>query len=166
MLTPSLSRVRARTLFAAGAVAMLTLFGPPQIAVRAAVAGAPGVPAGAVLLIEGKHHSDHGGLAVTGRAETMRGGQRVTVPITLTKTGTDAYAVAKQWEAGTPWVLVFTAEQAEAGSHGLAEALVKIDRRGAIVGIEHPRPNIVSKGKAQRIGEKEVAAALARLAPR
>ena len=166
MITSSLSRVRARGLFAVGAVAALSLFGPPQIAVRAAVSGAPGVPAGAVLVIEGKHHSDHGGLAVTGRAETMRGGQRVTTPLKLTKTGTDAYAVARQWEAGTPWVLVFTAEQAEGGSHGIAEALVKIDSRGAIIGIEHPRANIVSNAKAHRIGEKEVAAALATLTPR
>jgi len=166
MFTSSVSRVRSRALFAIGAVVAFTLLGPPQITVRAATAGAPGMPAGVVLLIEGRHHSDHGGLAITGRAETVRAGKRVTTPLTLTKTGADMYAVSRQWEAGTPWVLVFSAEQAEQGNHGLAEALVKIDGRGAIVGIEHPRGNIVANARVQRIGEREVAAALATLRPR
>jgi hypothetical protein len=157
---------RSPRLFAIGAFATLALFGPPQIHVRAPAAGEAGVPAGAVLLIEARHHADHGGLTVTGRAEGMRGGKRVTRPITLTNTGDGAYAVTRQWEAGSPWVLVFSAEQKGQESHGLAEALVKLDSRGTIVNIEHPRGSIVAKGLPDRIGEREIAAALATLLPR
>jgi len=164
MLTISMSRVQQ--LFAVGAVAALALFGPPQIVVRAAQAGAAGAPAGAVLTIEGKHHDDFGSLRITGRAESVRAGKRITNPLTLTSTGKGTFAVTRQWESGTPWVLVFSAEQADHGNHAIAEALVKIDSRGAVVDIDHPRASIVAKGMAQRIGEKEVAAALATLAPR
>ena len=158
---------RTHRLFAAGAVAALALFGPPQIHVRAATAGAPGVPAGAALLVEVRHHDDHGGVTVTGRAEGMKGGKRVTQPLTLTGTGKGAYALTRQWAVGSPWVLVLSAEQVEGGSHGLSEALVKVDSRGAIVSIEHPRGSIVAKGAAvDRIGEKDVSAALASLSHR
>jgi hypothetical protein len=157
---------RSPRLLAIGALATFALFGPPQIHVRAPAAGEAGVPAGAVLLIEGRHHADHGGLTVTGRAEGMRSGRRVTQPITVTSLGSGNYAVTRQWEAGSPWVLVFSAEQKGQESHGLAEALVKVDSRGTIVSIDHPRASIVAKGSPDRIGEKEVAAALASLLPR
>lgn len=156
---------RSPRLFAIGAIAALALLGPPQIHVRAARSGEAGVPAGAVLVIEARHHADHGSLAVTGRAEGMRAGKRVTQPITLTSTGSGSYAVTRQWKAGSPWVLVFSAEQKEGQNHGLAEALVKIDSRGTIVNIETPRASIVATGTPDRIGEKAIAAALAAIAP-
>jgi hypothetical protein len=165
MRTSTITRTHRR--FAVGAVAALALLGPPQIHVRAATAGAAGVPAGAALLVEVRHHDDHGGVTVTGRAEGLRSGRRVTQPLTITSTGKGSYALTRQWDTGSPWVLVLSAEQLEGNSHALSEAMVKVDSRGAIVSIDHPRGSIVAKGgNVDRIGEKEVAAALATLSPR
>lgn len=124
-----------RSVLAIASLATVALFGPPRINVTQPT-GTPPV-AGAVLLIEGHHHTDEKTPDVSGRMLAMRNGQRVERPVTLTAYGeTGHYGVTKQWENGTPWVLLFRIRQGADGAHGTAEALVKVDAAGKIVGIE------------------------------
>jgi len=117
------------------ALAAATLFGPPSITVTE-VTGTPPTP-GAVLAISTTHHTEEAEAQVSARAITMRGSERVTREIVLTKaSAAGRYGVARQWEAGTPWVLVFTVKQGDHGDHGTAESLVKVDAAGKIVAIE------------------------------
>lgn len=120
------------------AVALLTaaaLLGPPRITVRE-VTGTPITP-GAVLDITAEHHTDEERPDVSGRAITERNGERVTQALTLTAAATKGrYGVAKQWAAGTPWVLVFTVKQGQHGEHGTAESIVRVRADGRIAGIE------------------------------
>lgn len=112
-------------------VAAATFFGPPRITVRA-VTGTPPT-AGAVLEIVTEHHTDEESADVSGRALTVRNGARVSQPITITAAGpAGRYGVAKQWENGSAWVLVFTIKQGENGNHGTAEAMVRVDASGRI----------------------------------
>jgi hypothetical protein len=68
----------------------------------------------------------------------QRGSERISRPITLTAAGPKGrYGVSKQWDDGTPWVLVFTIKQGDHGEHGTAEAMVKVDAAGKIIGIEN-----------------------------
>jgi hypothetical protein len=152
---------RARSAYAVAAIAAFSLFGPPSIHVRSVTPTTTGAPAGAVLLIEGRHHDELGKMNVSGRAEGMQDGKRVTKPLSLTKVSTGHFAVTRQWAEGTPWVLVLTVEQGDEGHNGVAEALVKIDAKGSIVGIEHLKPDVVSGTKKPlRVVEKDVVAAL------
>ena len=63
-------------------------FGPPRLEIRE-VRDTPPVP-GAVLLVEGHHHTDEPEADVSARAITMRGGTRESRPIALTLTKTSA----------------------------------------------------------------------------
>ncbi|MBC7840877.1 MAG: hypothetical protein H7099_01105 [Gemmatimonadaceae bacterium] len=119
------------------AVSLSALFGPPRIQVTEVTPGHT-APAGAVLLVEGHHHQESATLTITGRAEGMKNGQRITLPLKLDPAGGGRFAVMRQWTVGTPWVLVLAAGQGEDGAHGVAEALVKIDASGKLVGIEYP----------------------------
>jgi hypothetical protein len=122
--------------FAATALAA-TLFGPPRITVTE-VTGTPPTP-GAVLQLKAEHHTDEERPEVTGRAITVRDGKRITKPLALDAAPAQGiYGVARQWDPGTPWVLVFTLRQGPNGSHGTAESLVQVDSKGAIRRIETP----------------------------
>lgn len=160
MRTQFASRIRSS--FAVATIAA-SFFGPPSIHVRAVTPSTTGAPAGAVLMIEGRHHTSLGSFDIIGRAESVQNGKRITKPIALTKASTGLFAVTRQWETGSPWVLVFSAEQGDDGVHGIAEALVRVDARGAIVDIEHHNPAIVANKAVmpKPITEKEVVAALA-----
>ena len=123
-------------LFAASAAALATalVFGPPRITVTQ-VQGTPPVT-GAVLLVEAHHHTDEP-QDVSARAISLRNGQEVSKPLTLARYGEAGhYAVTKQWDAGTAYVLVFTIKQGDHAQFGTAESVVKVDAAGKIVGIE------------------------------
>lgn len=124
-----------RAMLAVASLATVALFGPPRINVTQP-SGTPPV-AGAVLLIEGHHHTEEKVPDVSGRMLSMRNGQRVERPVSLTAYGEPGhYAVTKQWENGSPSVLLFRIRQGVGGAHGTAEALVKVDATGRIVSIE------------------------------
>jgi hypothetical protein len=129
-----------RPLVPLAAVLALTAFavwGPPRITVTE-TKGSPITP-GAVLEILAEHHTDEEKPQVTGRAIRQQGSERVTKDLTLTAaTAKGRYGVAKQWDAGNAWVLVFTIKQGDHGEHGTAESLVKVDATGRVVGIETP----------------------------
>ena len=112
-------------------------FSPPRILVKP-VSNPAAAPAGAVFLVEGEHHSETDLLTITGRAEGMVSGKRVTKQLTLVKASGGQYSLTKQWDAGSPWVLVLTVEQGAGGSHGVAEAIVQIDAAGKLLNIDYP----------------------------
>lgn len=117
------------------ALAAAPFFGPPRITVTEP-RGTPPV-AGAVLLVDAQHHTDEKDPDVSGRAITTRNGQRVSKAISLAKYGEAGhFAVTKQWDSGTPWVLVFTIKQGDHGTFDTAESLVQIDATGKVVSIE------------------------------
>lgn len=135
-------------------------FGPPSIRVQE-VSGTPPT-AGAVLVVTTTHHTDEATPKITATAEGMRAGQRVQQPVEVTKSATAGrYGVTKQWEAGTPWVLVFSVEQADHGDFGPVSALVKVDATGKVIGAESL---MQTNARGDRFGRKateaDIAAAL------
>ena len=123
------------------------------------------ISSGDVLLVEGHHHQQSETLTITGRAEGTKNGQRVSMPLTLVPAGGGRFAVTRQWTVGTPWVLVLAAGQGEAGAHGVAEALVKIDATGKLVGIEYPAAGWIGKSDTpKRTSPDEITAVLQTLA--
>lgn len=116
----------------------IVLLGPPQITVRAATAAS----AGPAFELDVKYHTEHADVTVLGRAEGVRAGKRVSLPLTVSRQRNDLYAVARQWESGSAWVLVFTVEQGKNGSHGFAQSIVSIDAAGVVKNIEYVRPSI------------------------
>lgn len=147
-------------------LAAAPFFGPPTIKVTE-VTGAPPV-ASAVLLVESHHHTDEVDPQVSARAITMRGGQRVSQNVTLTKYGeVGHYGVTKQWASGTAWVLVFTIKQGPDGKHGIAESLVKVDATGKVAGID----NVIGRNERgdrfpRAATDAEITAALSELGVR
>jgi hypothetical protein len=157
LLTPFVRVAATASLVAIG------VFGPPRITVRQVTSRTP-APAGVVLLVEGRHHADSDPLTITGRAEGMRDGKRVTQPLTLVNAGNGVYGVTRQWTTGTPWVLVLSAGEGTNGAHGVAEALVRISANGAVGAIDYPAPGWVGKSDTpRRVTEGEIATVLAAL---
>lgn len=122
----------------ASAVAMLTagtVMGPPHITVRA---GSPTEAArGTAFELTVEHHTSPDQLSVTGRAEGLRAGQRVALPLTITRHSDSRFTVARSWDTTSAWVLVLSAEQGPHGSHGVVDAIVSINAGGAVQRIEY-----------------------------
>ncbi len=130
-----------RIVHLAGLAALLSVasfFGPPEITVRAVQA----TVAGPAFELDVKHHTEHNDVTVLGRAEGVRAGKRVSFPLTITRQRGNLYAVTKQWESGSPWVLLFAVEQGKNGAHGFAEGIVSINAAGVVEKIEYVRPSI------------------------
>lgn len=165
-MTKARRRLAPSLLAAAAALALAAaspFFGPPTITVTE-VSGTPPTP-GAVLQVVATHHTDEEKPQVSARAEGMRAGKRVTQPIVLTASSRKGtFGVTKQWEAGQPWVLVFTIVQGDHGDHGTAEALVKVDARGRVVSAESLKDPLKDGYRAPRKAtEAEIVAALTSL---
>lgn len=137
------------------------VFGPPRITVRELPSPTPG----GMLMVEGEHHNEASTLKIIGRAEGVRDGKRVSLPLNLVRTGVGKYSIAKQWQTGSPWLLVLTAEDGPNGAHAIAEAFVKIDATGKVSGIEYPAPGWVEKTNApKRTAQRDIDAILAGMA--
>jgi hypothetical protein len=155
----ALSRIAMHAL-AIGSLAVSSSFGPPRISVSP-VTDPSKAPAGAVLLVESMHHTELADLNVTARAEGLVNGKRVTLPLRLTHQSIGHYALTKQWQDGTPWVLVLSAEQGPNGAHGVAEALVKVAASGAFASIDYPAVGWVNKSDTpKRTSAAEIDATL------
>ncbi len=154
-------------LFALGFL-VTALIGPPHIKVEQVTDARQAPTPGAVLAVTGDHHQDSNKPAVTGRAEGMQGGKRIARAITLTPTKSkNQFGVARQWDAGSPWVLVFTVEQGDHGEFGAAEALVKVDAAGKIVSIDYPKQTNARGDKyGRRATPREIDLALTSLGSR
>lgn len=150
--------------FATFAVVTLgaALMGPPHLHVTPA-AGTPAQGARAFTL-EVEHHTRLDQLTVTGRAIAQRNGTRVEQPLTLTRTDSAHFTVSRTWDNATPWVVVFAAEQGPDGSHGVVEAIVSIERGGAVRGIEYTTPGFVERtGAPRRVTREKIDEALRQL---
>lgn len=135
--------------------------GPPRITVRELPSPTPG----GKLVVEGEHHNQASTLNIIGRAEGVRDGKRVSLPLRLVRTGAGKYSIAKQWQTGSPWLLVLTAEDGPNGSHAVAEAFVKIDATGKVSGIEYPAPGWMEKTNTpRRTSARDIDAILAGMA--
>lgn len=122
------------TLAAAG-----LLFGPPSIKVEPVTNPATAPVKGAAFMIVARHHQSADSVAVTGRAEGIVAGARVTRVLTLTPTERHGvFGVTRQWDAGQPWVLVFTVAGKVHEEGGLAEAVVRVSKAGEVLGIDYP----------------------------
>lgn len=124
-------------------------FGPPHIVVTA-VAPATTTLGAPAFTIEVEHHTTADQVKLTGRAEGVRGGKRVSVPLALVRRDSAHFSVARQWDVDTPWVLVFSVEQGPNGAHGVVEAVIPVDKSGAVRRIEYTRPGFLDGGKRPR----------------
>ena len=131
-----------RLISAAALLSVPIVFGPPHITVRPVSS----TTAGITFELDVEYHTAPDDLTVSGRAEGVRAGRRVTLPLTITRTRLGHFAVARQWDAGTPWVLVFAAEQGHNGAQGVAEGAVLLEANGSVRSIEYIRPGFSEKG--------------------
>ncbi len=134
--------------------------GPPTIRVTE-VTGTPPTP-GAVLQVVATHHTDEEHPQVSARAVMLKDGKQVSREIVLTPSSrAGVYGVTKQWENGTPWVLLFTVVQGDHGKYGTAESLVKVDSRGRFVSAETVKGDVVEGHQfSRKATEAEVRRAL------
>lgn len=129
-----------------------------------AVAGSPWLsvevrPFGAsTLVIRSFHHGTANPMALTGTAEGMVDGRRVSIPLRFDAIpeGNNAYSVTKSWGDTGVWVLSIATE---GDSHGGAGAVVLIDRNGAAT-VRYPRR---FEGNTRAATSGEITALLASL---
>lgn len=142
------------------------LFGPPSIKLEAVFNPATAPVKGAVFMLTAHHHQDTEGVTVTGRAEGLIAGKRVTRPLILTKApGDGVYAVLRQWDSGQPWVLVFSINAPSHDSTGIAEAVARIAPDGRTAGIDYPLGKLPGGTPwPRKISATEIDAALGALA--
>ncbi len=157
MRFPSLPRLTRL----AALLSVTALFGPPHITVRNVATPATAAN-GVVFELDVEHHTAPEDLKVAGRAEGIRDGRRVSVPLTVVRKTTGLFTVTRQWDAGKAWVLVFSAEQGPDGKHGVVEAVVSVEATGAVRGISYTQPGF-SEGKPLRATTKQVDAELRKL---
>jgi hypothetical protein len=147
----------ASLITAAALLSATTLFGPPHITVRPITS----TTAAVTFELDVEHHTTPEDLTVAGRAEGVRDGRRVSVPLTITRKSLGHFAVARQWDAGVPWVLVFSAEQGPNGSHGVVEGIVLLEANGTVKSIEYTKPGFhESTKKPLRLTSAKIDAAL------
>lgn len=116
--------------------------GPPHITVRPMPATSE-----TAFELEVEHHTEPGQLSVTGRAEGVRAGRRVSVPLTIVRKDAAHFTVTRQWEKNAAWVLVFSAEQGPKGSHGTAEAIISVEAGGNVQDVEYMKPVVRKDGQ-------------------
>lgn len=126
-------------------LALSPLLGPPGITINPVTNPASAPVPGAAFLITARHHQSPEGFTVSGRAEGLIAGKRVTRPLRLTEAGSPTlFAVVRQWDAGLPWVLVFTVREEGHDTLGVAEGMVRIAAAGTVRGIEYPMGRIAA----------------------
>lgn len=136
-------------------LAAAVTLGPPRITVRTT-----DLPDGAVALVEAEHHTDHGEARIYGTAYTIEAGQRVEREVALRKLDATRYQVNRTWGA-MPVALVLGVEQGDHGEHGVAEALVRVDRSGKAIAVDLALTKpIVGRPMPRRVNDREIEGAL------
>ena len=139
---------------AAVAIATAVLLGPPRIAVTT-----DDLPKGAVAMVEAQYHTDHGDARVYGTAYSHEAGKRIEREVTLRKLDANHYQVNNTWGA-MPVALVLGVAQ-DHGDFGAAEALVRVDRTGRVLGIDIAKTNpIIGSSMPRRVNDREIEGAL------
>jgi hypothetical protein len=149
--------VIARTLIAA--VASLVVLGPPRIAVQTT-----NLAPGELARVDAHFHTDEDEARVYGTAYRWVNGARSEAVVPLERIDAQHYRVRRTWDANTPVVLVLGVEQGDGGKHGVAEALVRVDREGRVRGVDvaMTRP-IVGNPMPRRVNDREIEGALNQL---
>ena len=133
---------RCSSLFRAGLALALGLVlatpllaGPPWISIEIPANPHDRATRGALLVVHAYHHGENVAYPLTGRAEGLVDGKRVSRPLSIARTGAaGVYAVASPDLADGRWILVLKLEAGESG----ATALVRLDDRGEIAGVRVP----------------------------
>ena len=154
-------------LAAVASVATL-IFGPPNIKVEAVTNPAAAPVKGAVFMVVARHHVSPDNIQVTGRAEGVVAGTRISRALTLTAAASPGvYGVTPQWDAGQPWVLVFTVSSKEHDPDGVAEAAVRLSADGRVLGIDYPMAKLANGYPwPRKVTAKEIDTALAAMTPK
>jgi hypothetical protein len=144
------------------------LLGPPSIRVEAVTSPGTAPIKDAVFIVTARHHGEVAGFTVTGRAEGLVDGKRITRPLTLAPVPNNpgVFGVTRQWDAGRPWVLVFSIDEPDHGDHGWAEAAVRVAAGGKVLGIDYPIGKWDATPWPRRIAAAEIDAALAAMTGR
>ncbi len=137
------------------------LFGPPGIKVDAVTNPATAPVKGAVFMLTARHHVGPDSVEVTGRAEGVVAGARVSRSLTITPSSkAGVYGVTRQWDAGQPWVLVFTVASKVHDPDGVAEASVRLSSDGRVLGIDYPMAKLNGYPWPRRVTAQEIDSAL------
>ncbi|HUP00419.1 MAG TPA: hypothetical protein VM737_02735 [Gemmatimonadota bacterium] len=112
------------------------LAGPPWISIEIPANPHDRATRGALLVVHAYHHGDNVAYPLTGTAEGLVDGKRVSLPLSITRTGSaGVYAVAPPDLPAGSWILVL---RLAAGEGSGATALVRLDGRGEIAGVRVP----------------------------
>lgn len=129
---PPVSALALALLFGLAATAAA---GPPWISVEVPANPNMRESRGAMLLVRAYHHAEERAFRVTGVAEGVVDGERVSLPLALRPTSkAGVYAVPRPDLETGRWVLVLTLE----GGDTDATALVTLDRAGEVAGVRVP----------------------------
>jgi len=110
--------------------------GPPWIAIEYPANPHHASTRGAALLVRAYHHSTALALPISGTAEGMVKGKRVSRRLDLRPTNIEGvYALRGELPVGDAWVLAIRLEQ---GENSTATALVTLDGQGGIARVEVP----------------------------
>ncbi|MGH7524713.1 MAG: hypothetical protein ACREK8_10435 [Gemmatimonadales bacterium] len=150
------------------ASAAALLLGPPSIRVETVTNPATSPIKDAIFIVTARHHGEVEGFSVTGRAEGLVDGKRVTRPLMLVPVPKQpgVFGVTRQWDADRPWVLVFSIDEPDHGEHGWAEAAVRVAAGGKVLGIDYPIGKWDATPWPRRITGAEIDAALAAMSVR
>lgn len=110
--------------------------GPPWISIELPANPHHASTRNASMLVRAYHHSTSLNAPLTGTAEGIVDGKRVSLPLELRATNqTGVYAVTTPLPKGGTWVLAITVSESKTAS---ATALVTVDARGRIVAVDVP----------------------------
>ncbi len=124
--------------------------GPPMLAIEAPARAFDKATKDAAVIVRASQCEAPITAAVTGRAEGVVDGKRVTLPLTMRVTSQEgAWAVTRQWPAEGRWILVFTVD-----GHGRSTATATLDLKPASDG------TLTSDQVARRLTNDEIASKL------
>lgn len=110
--------------------------GPPWISIELPANPHHATTRDASMLVRAYHHSSALNAALTGTAEGIVDGRRISLPLELRRTNqAGVYAVSTPLPKGGTWIMAITVSESESST---ATALVTVDPRGRIVAVEVP----------------------------
>lgn len=144
------------------AAASLVLVGPPRIAVQT-----DNLSGNTLAMIDAHYHTDAKDARVYATLYSWSSNQRAERPVPLSKLGEHQFRLDRTWTTTAPVVLVVGVEQGDHGEHGVAEAMIRVNREGRVAGVDvaMTRP-IVGSPQPRRVNDQEIESALRALGAR
>jgi hypothetical protein len=132
--------------------------GPPWISVELPANPHHASTRSASLMVRAYHHSTAIVVPITGVAEGIVDGRRVSLPLDIAATNqTGVYAVRTPLPKGGTWILALTLEQSEDAT---ATALVTVNAAGRIVGVDVPTNGRDGWSVPRKVQKSEIESAL------